>query len=91
MPIKHLDISNGSALVTKPSSGDILAMVGSRDYFDLSNDGKVNLTNSLRQPGSTIKIVTYSWLSSGFAEVTIINDDPPILFMSMELLYSGKL
>lgn len=52
-------ISNGAALVTKPSTGEILAMVGSKDYFDTTNDGQVNLTIRLRQPGSSIKPINY--------------------------------
>ena len=41
-------------------------MVGSKDYND-PNDGNVNLTTSLRQPGSSIKVVTYATaLSNGF-------------------------
>ncbi|RJQ27521.1 penicillin-binding protein, partial [Candidatus Parcubacteria bacterium] len=72
-----LNITNGAALVTNPQNGDILAMVGSKDYFDKKNDGNVNVTTSLRQPGSTIKIVTYSLaLSSNFTEATILNDSP---------------
>lgn len=73
----YLNISNGAALVTNPSNGDILAMVGSKDYFDQQDDGNVNVTTSLRQPGSTIKIVTYTLaLSSGFTEATILDDSP---------------
>src|SRR3989344_6952829 len=55
----YLNLTNGAALVTNPSTGEILAMVGSKDYNDL-NGGNVNLTTALRQPGSSIKVVTYS-------------------------------
>ncbi len=73
----YLGIGNGAALVTNPQNGDVLAMVGSRDYFDLTRDGNVNVTTSLRQPGSTIKLVTYSLaLSKGLTEATIIDDTP---------------
>ncbi len=73
----YLNITNGASLVTNPKNGDILAMVGSRNYFDSNYDGNVNVTTSLRQPGSTIKIVTYSLaLSSGFTEATILDDTP---------------
>lgn len=58
--IARLKISNGAALITNPASGEILAMVGSRDYFDDSIDGKVNVTNRLRQPGSSIKPLNYA-------------------------------
>ncbi len=73
----YLGIGNGAALVTNPQNGDILAMVGSRDYFDPEHDGNVNITTSLRQPGSTIKLVTYALaLSKGFTEATILDDTP---------------
>lgn len=73
----YLDISNGASVILDPRNGDVLAMVGSRDYFDLENDGNVNLVTSLRQPGSTIKVVTYSLaLSSGFTQATLLDDSP---------------
>lgn len=72
-----LNISNGASVVLDPKNGDILAMVGSRDYFDENYDGNVNLVTSLRQPGSTIKVVTYSLaLSSGFTQATLLDDSP---------------
>lgn len=61
--IEELDqyrVTNGAALVTNPSTGEVLAMVGSRDYFDTENDGQVNVTNRLRQPGSSIKPINYA-------------------------------
>lgn len=73
----YLNIQNGAGLVTDPKNGDILAMVGSKNYFDTDNDGNVNVTTSLRQPGSTVKLVTYTLaLSSGFTEATILDDSP---------------
>ncbi len=74
----YLNLTNGSALVTNPKNGDVLAMVGSRDYND-PNGGNVNLTTSLRQPGSSIKVVTYTAaLSNGFTAATIIDDSPVV-------------
>ena len=58
--LKSLRVSNGAALVTKPKTGEILAMVGSRDFFDTSIDGNVNVTVALRQPGSSIKPINYA-------------------------------
>ena len=52
--------SNGAAIVAKPKTGEILAMVGSRDFFDLENDGNVNVTIANRQPGSAIKPINYA-------------------------------
>ena len=72
-------VTNGAALVTDPSTGQILAMVGSRDYFDTTNGGNVNLTLSLRQPGSSIKVVTYSEaLEQGMTAATLIEDAPVV-------------
>jgi len=72
-----LNVGNGAALVTNPRSGDILAMVGSRDYFDANKDGNVNVTTSHRQPGSSIKVVTFAAaLENGMTAASIINDSP---------------
>lgn len=77
----YLNLTNGAALVTNPKNGDILAMVGSKDYND-PNGGNVNLTTALRQPGSSIKVVTYTAaLSNGFTAATIL-DDSPITYRS---------
>lgn len=70
-------ISNGAALVSKPNTGEILAMVGSVNYFDIKNDGQVNITQRLRQPGSSIKPLTYALaLEQGFTPTTRIEDAP---------------
>lgn len=58
--LQRLKISNGAALVTNPRSGEILAMIGSKDYFSEDIDGKVNVTTRLRQPGSSIKPLNYA-------------------------------
>ena len=74
----YLNLTNGSALVTNPKNGDIFAMVGSRDYND-PNGGNVNLTTALRQPGSSIKVVTYAAaLSNGFTAATVLDDSPVV-------------
>jgi penicillin-binding protein 1C len=78
----YLNLSNGAALVTNPANGDILAMVGSHDFSD-PDGGNVNLTTALRQPGSSIKIVTYTAaLSSGNFTAATPLDDSPITFPS---------
>ncbi|OGG28969.1 hypothetical protein A2971_04960 [Candidatus Gottesmanbacteria bacterium RIFCSPLOWO2_01_FULL_46_21] len=75
--LASLQVGNGAALVTNPKTGEILAMVGSRDYFDLTRDGNVNVTTSLRQPGSSIKVVTYTAaLENGMTAATILDDSP---------------
>ncbi len=57
--ITYLNVSNGAALVTRPSTGEILSMIGSADYF-ASSSGTFNVTTSLRQPGSSIKPLNYA-------------------------------
>ncbi|MCL4390273.1 MAG: transglycosylase domain-containing protein [Patescibacteria group bacterium] len=54
-----LKVGNGAALVTNPSTGEILAMVGSKDYF-ATDGGKVNVTLANRSPGSSIKPLNYA-------------------------------
>lgn len=56
---KNLNVGNGAALVTRPPTGEILAMVGSVDYF-ASPSGAFNVTTALRQPGSSIKPLNYA-------------------------------
>ncbi len=75
--LAKLQVGNGAALVTKPTTGEVLAMVGSKDYFDLDHDGNVNVALQPRQPGSAIKPVNYSVaLENGFTPATLISDTP---------------
>ena len=50
---------NGALVAIDPRSGQILAMVGSRDFFDESIDGQVNLATATHSPGSALKPLTY--------------------------------
>lgn len=69
--LKYSRVTNGAALVTNPATGEILAMVGSRDYFDTANDGNVNVTLAQRQPGSSIKPINYALgLLNGYTAAT---------------------
>ena len=58
--LENLHVSNGAAMITDPKTGEILAMIGSKDYFDTKNDGNVNVAISKRQPGSSIKPINYA-------------------------------
>jgi membrane peptidoglycan carboxypeptidase len=58
--VANLHIQNGASLVTIPSTGEIISMVGSKNYFDTSGDGNVNVTLRPRQPGSSIKPINYA-------------------------------
>lgn len=75
--LERLRISNGAALVTNPTTGEILAMVGSKDYFDFAHDGQVNVTDRPRQPGSSIKPLMYALaLEKGKNPASQILDTP---------------
>ncbi len=89
--INRLRISNGAALVTKPSTGEILAMIGSADYFNLDNDGNVNVTTRLRQPGSSIKPLNYAvGLLNGWTAGTMFLDLPTCFSVTSQPLYCPK-
>ncbi|MFA9262126.1 MAG: transglycosylase domain-containing protein [Undibacterium sp.] len=69
--------SNGAMVALTPKNGEILAMVGSRDYFDTKIDGQVNVAIEKRQPGSTFKPFAYATaFTKGFAPETRIYDVP---------------
>lgn len=76
--VRGLRISNGAALVTSPATGHILAMVGSKNYFDRNIDGNYNVTTALRQPGSSIKPVNYAYALENklFTPASILSDTP---------------
>ncbi len=74
---KYLNISNGASIVLSAKTGEILSMVGSKDYFDTKNDGVFNVAISERQPGSSIKAVTYSLaILKGYRASTVVDDSP---------------
>jgi penicillin-binding protein 1C len=86
-----LRVTNGAALVLNPTNGEILAMVGSKDYFDLKNDGNVNVTTALRQPGSSIKVVNYAYaLSNGYTPASILDDSPVSFSVPGQPVYTPK-
>ncbi|OGK62238.1 hypothetical protein A2334_02585 [Candidatus Roizmanbacteria bacterium RIFOXYB2_FULL_38_10] len=74
--IRNLNVTNGAILITKPTTGEILAMVGSADYF-AAPSGAFNVTTAMRQPGSSIKPLMYSLaLEKGFTAASILDDSP---------------
>jgi penicillin-binding protein 1C len=87
--LKKLKVSNGAALITNPKSGEILAMVGSKDYFDAEIDGNVNLVLRPRQPGSAIKPINYALalLKKTLTLATVINDIPTCFSVPGQKLY----
>jgi len=66
---------NAALVAIDPKTGEILAMVGSVDYFDIENEGNVNVCLSLRQPGSAIKPIVYAAaFKQGFTPATMLLD-----------------
>lgn len=75
--LEEVHVTNGAAEVMDPQTGEILAMVGSKNYNDPNYDGKVNVVMSLRQPGSAIKPVTYATaFNEGYSPATMLLDVP---------------
>lgn len=69
------DASNAALVSIDPKNGQILAMVGSRDYFDDSIDGQVNIAIRDRQPGSSLKPLIYAAsFIKGFTPNSILYD-----------------
>jgi 1A family penicillin-binding protein len=67
--------TNASLVAMKPDTGEVLAMLGSADFNDAEIDGQVNVALRLRQPGSSIKPVTYvTAFEKGWTPATLIWD-----------------
>ncbi len=70
-------------IVVDNESGDVLARVGSADYFDNSRAGQVDMTRAVRSPGSTLKPFIYGLaFEDGFVHPESLIDDRPIRFGS---------
>lgn len=87
--LKKLKVTNGAVLVTNPPTGEILAMVGSKDYFDQEIDGNVNVTIRPRQPGSAIKPINYALALEKklITPATVLNDIPTCFRVAGQPLY----
>jgi penicillin-binding protein 1C len=69
--------SNAGLIAIDPKTGQILSMVGSRDYFDKTIDGNFNITTATRQPGSSFKPFIYATaFNKGFTPDTVLFDLP---------------
>ncbi|MFA5840938.1 MAG: transglycosylase domain-containing protein [Candidatus Paceibacterota bacterium] len=68
---------NAGLIAIDPKTGQILTMVGSRDYFDKTIDGNFNITTAARQPGSSFKPFIYATaFNKGFTPETVLFDLP---------------
>jgi 1A family penicillin-binding protein len=72
---KERDAENAGLVAIDPKTGQILAMVGSRDYFDKEIDGAYNVTTARRQPGSAFKPIVYAEaFRQGYTDKTVLFD-----------------
>jgi penicillin-binding protein 1C len=70
-------------IVVDNESGDVLARIGSPDYFDERRAGQVDMTRAVRSPGSTLKPFIYGLaFEDGFVHPESLIDDRPIRFGS---------
>lgn len=66
-----------AVVVINVKTGDLLSLIGSRDYFDEESHGQVNGATAPRQPGSALKPFTYLLaFSKGFSPDTLVPDEP---------------
>ena len=75
--LKARNVNNGAAEVIDPNTGQVLAMVGSANYYDQGIGGQYNVITDGqgRQPGSSFKVYVYATaLSNGIAPSNLIND-----------------
>ncbi|MCL5970353.1 MAG: transglycosylase domain-containing protein, partial [Patescibacteria group bacterium] len=87
---RYLKVGNGASMAIDPKTGEILAMVGSKDFFATESaavsqknkapfEGQYNVALALRQPGSSIKPVTYATaLEKGYTGATVLMDAPVV-------------
>lgn len=74
---KNFNAKNMALVAIDPKNGNVLAMVGSRDYFDVKNEGNFNVTLAHRQPGSTFKPFVYgAAFMKGYTPETVLFDLP---------------
>lgn len=74
---KNWDGKNTAIVVIDPKTGQILSMVGSRNYFDKEIDGNFNVATAARQPGSSFKPIVYALaFEKGYTEKTTLFDVP---------------
>lgn len=70
-------VTDGALVAIRPNTGEILAMVGSADFYNDAISGQVNMAVSPRQPGSSIKPLTYvAAFEKGWTPATLIWDVP---------------
>jgi penicillin-binding protein 1C len=72
---EKVNAENAAIIATDPQTGEILVMVGSRNYFDDEIDGNFNIVTSERQPGSVFKPFVYAEaFNKGYWPETVVFD-----------------
>lgn len=72
---KKYKAKNAALVAIDPKTGDVLALVGSKDYYNIADEGNFNVITANRQPGSAFKPFAYAAaLSKGYPDSTIIFD-----------------
>jgi|688.fasta_scaffold00913_23 penicillin-binding protein 1C len=72
---ENLDLTNAAVVAIDPNTRDIVGMVGSVDYYSKEIDGQFNAATGYRQPGSTLKPITYlTGLTQGYTASSVIYD-----------------
>jgi len=88
--LRERHVNAAAVLVVDNRNGEVLAYVGSPDYFDDANHGKVDYVQTRRQPGSTMKPFTYALaLQSGSTLATLV-PDLPLVFSTQAGPYRPK-
>ncbi len=88
---KKYNVKNEALVAMNPKNGEILAMVGSRDFFNNSRDGQLNITTSFRQPGSSFKPIVYAeTFLKRYTPASVIFDVPTAFGTDTPKDYDGK-
>lgn len=73
--LEDKNVTSAAVVILDTKNGDVLAMVGSADYFDAEHDGAVNVALAARQPGSAVKPFTYALaFAEGATAATTVAD-----------------
>ena len=89
--LTRFDADNLAIMTINAKTGEILAMVGSRDYFNEEIDGNVNVAQRPRQPGSSFKPIVYAQaFYNGYAPGNVIYDIPTKIGEDKPENYDGE-
>jgi membrane carboxypeptidase/penicillin-binding protein len=88
--LTKMRVGNGATLITKPATGEILAMVGSKDYY-ATDSGSFNATTAMRQPGSAIKPINYAiGIENKIVTPATVFNDVPTCFNAIPIGYCPR-